>query len=159
MVTRTGRDEGFGMVEVLIAMFIVALIALAFLPLLVQGLSAAALNTKAAAAAQLVNEKITAVAGTPWTCADAANPDSPLHPFVTGQDDTFVEETGSGPLLNDRTPVTIEYRNLSSDPSELCTGGVAAGTMTLRVSVRGIHQDAERVFAGATTIVQLVPVP
>lgn len=55
---RNVRDEGFGLVEIVVAMFILALIAIAFLPLLIQGIKVAADNRTLATATQLIHDQI-----------------------------------------------------------------------------------------------------
>ena len=48
-------DDGFGMLEIVISMFLIGLLAVAFLPFLVQGLTQSAANRTLAAATQLLN--------------------------------------------------------------------------------------------------------
>ncbi len=60
MDIRHARDDeaGFGLIEIVVSMFILALLAVAFLPLLVQGLKTSAANATLATATQLVNQKM-----------------------------------------------------------------------------------------------------
>lgn len=55
---RTDSDDGFGLVEIVVSMFILALIAIAFLPLLIQGVQVAAQNRTLATATQLIHDQI-----------------------------------------------------------------------------------------------------
>ena len=55
---RPSDDEGFGLVEIVVSMFMLALLAMAFLPLLVQGLKQSSANATLATATQLVNERL-----------------------------------------------------------------------------------------------------
>jgi len=57
----TGDDQGFGLVEIVVSMFVLAALSLAFIPLLVQGLKLSAENTSLATANQLVNEQLALV--------------------------------------------------------------------------------------------------
>ncbi len=65
--TRLGRsaafddDRGFGLIEIIVSMFVLAALSLAFIPLLVQGLKLSAENTTLATANQLVNEQLALV--------------------------------------------------------------------------------------------------
>lgn len=56
--TSVGDDRGFGLVEIVISMFLLTLLAAAFLPLLVQGLKQSAANATLATATQLANDQI-----------------------------------------------------------------------------------------------------
>ena len=51
-------DNGFGVIEIVISMFLLALLASAFIPLLVQGLRQSAANATLATATQLANDQI-----------------------------------------------------------------------------------------------------
>ena len=54
----TGDEAGFGLVEIVVSMFILAIIAIAFLPLLIQGIKVAADNRTLATATQLIHDQI-----------------------------------------------------------------------------------------------------
>lgn len=58
-----GTQDGFGFIEVVVAMFLLGLIALAIVPLLVQGLRLSTNNGRIAAATQLANQQIEQVRG------------------------------------------------------------------------------------------------
>ncbi|GAB3028516.1 hypothetical protein GCM10027052_00050 [Parafrigoribacterium mesophilum] len=51
-------DPGFGIIEVVVSMFLLGLLAAAFLPLLVQGLQKSATNATLVTATQLANDQI-----------------------------------------------------------------------------------------------------
>jgi len=53
-------DEGFGMVEVVVSMLMIALLAIAVLPILIQGLRVSATNSTIATATQILNDKLEA---------------------------------------------------------------------------------------------------
>ena len=64
-------DEGFGLVEIVISMMLLAILATALIPVLVQGLQQAVSNATLASATQLANEKIEQARS--WkTCTDVA---------------------------------------------------------------------------------------
>jgi len=52
------REAGFGLIEIVVAMFLLALLAVAFLPLLVQGITQSSANATLAEATQLVNREM-----------------------------------------------------------------------------------------------------
>ncbi len=64
----SGNDRGFGIIEIVISMFLLALLAAALLPLLVQGLQQSAANATLATATQLANDQIE-LARAESTCA------------------------------------------------------------------------------------------
>ena len=51
-------DRGFGLIEIVVAMLLLAVVSMAVLPLLVQGLKLSASNATVAAAAQLANQQV-----------------------------------------------------------------------------------------------------
>ena len=52
-------DEcGFGIIEIVVAMFLLAIVAMSVLPLLVQGLKSSAVNATLATASQIANQQI-----------------------------------------------------------------------------------------------------
>ena len=66
------NDEGFGLVEIVVAMFLLALLALSFLPLLIQGLEASATNATRATATQMVQARIELARSKPPVCSSLA---------------------------------------------------------------------------------------
>lgn len=65
----SGDDRGFGIIEIVVSMFLLGLIATAFLPLLIQGLKQSAANATLATATQLANDQIE-LARAATSCAD-----------------------------------------------------------------------------------------
>jgi Tfp pilus assembly protein PilV len=61
-------DEGFGLVEAVVSMLILATLAIAFLPLLITGLKQSATNSTQALATQLVSERMS-LAQAATTCS------------------------------------------------------------------------------------------
>ncbi|MDH6238052.1 hypothetical protein [Cryobacterium sp. CG_9.6] len=54
----SATDAGFGLIEIVVSMFLLALLAVAFLPFLVQGITKSSVNSTLAAATQLVNREM-----------------------------------------------------------------------------------------------------
>jgi len=86
-----GCDErGLGLVEILVSMFMLALISVALLPLLVQGLQVSVKNATVATASQLVGQQLDQVRALAKTCADvSAFDDAPLANFTNERGDVF----------------------------------------------------------------------
>lgn len=63
-------EAGFGMIEVVVSMFMIMLLAVAFLPVLISGMKTTATNATVATATQLVNQSIESARSTTYTnCA------------------------------------------------------------------------------------------
>jgi type II secretory pathway pseudopilin PulG len=56
--TSHGRDAGIGLIEIVISMFLISLLAIAFIPVIVSALRASELNSTAATATRLVSQAI-----------------------------------------------------------------------------------------------------
>ena len=56
--TRSGQDDGIGMIEIVVAMFIIAVLALSFLPVLMQGLTSTEKNAQYATASQIASAQM-----------------------------------------------------------------------------------------------------
>jgi type II secretory pathway pseudopilin PulG len=65
-------DLGFGMVEIVVSMFILAVLSLALLPVMVQGLQQSANNATLATANQLVNDRVRAAQSQAPVCVNVA---------------------------------------------------------------------------------------
>ncbi len=66
---RRNNDAGFGLVEIVVSMFLLALLAVAFLPLLIESLRVSVTNSKVATANQILSEQLDAIALVARTCA------------------------------------------------------------------------------------------
>lgn len=64
------NDSGFGIIEVVISMFLLALLAVAFLPLLIQGLKTSVRNSTIATASQLLDQQLGAIRALESNCDD-----------------------------------------------------------------------------------------
>lgn len=72
------REDGFGIIEVIVSMVIFALLALALAPVLLGGVKASIKMTSIATATQFVNQGLEAARGTVTSCAPATPPTSDL---------------------------------------------------------------------------------
>jgi len=63
------RESGFGVVEIVVSMFLLGLIAIAFLPLLVQSLRVSVSNSTLTTATQLVAQQMDELRSLGTTCA------------------------------------------------------------------------------------------
>jgi type II secretory pathway pseudopilin PulG len=84
-------DEGLGLAEILVAMFLLAILSVSFLPVLIAGLQLAVQTSQNNTATQLVNEQLDLLAGTDSTCVALTIFASASLPTVT--DERGVEYT------------------------------------------------------------------
>lgn len=68
--SNSGQDSGIGLVEIIIGMFLLALLAVAFLPLLVDALRATVRNATVATASQVLGGELDGLSAVPRTCQD-----------------------------------------------------------------------------------------
>lgn len=65
-------DRGIGLLEIVISMFLIALLAIAFIPVIISGIRASSLNSTVATATRLVSQAVDAArTAAPTTCAEA----------------------------------------------------------------------------------------
>lgn len=125
---RSANNSGFTLIEVVVAILLLAIVALGLIPGLVGALKVSSQNTNIATASQLVNQQIDAArAGTP-TCATLTI------------------------YKNQILPPVVDRRGVSFQPkrSVTCTAG-AAGAATVSVSVT--LSGSPKMLATATTYV------
>jgi Tfp pilus assembly protein PilV len=130
------RDDGFGMVEALISMLLLALVAVAFLPLIITGLKAATTNTTVTTATQAVNEQLSPVSA---------------HEFLCDEIEAWLETDAIA--LQDPRGVSIYVHRAAGSASTTPDGTLVCstgGTVTLTVSATSALDPAA---AGATTYV------
>lgn len=116
MIARSGirvaasDDRGFGLVEIVVSMFLLALLAVAFLPLLIESLRVSVTNSKVATANQILSEQLDAIALVGRTCAAFDAFESAAIPTVTDARGTVYQAdrdvTGCTPASYP-APVTI----------------------------------------------------
>ncbi len=66
------KDAGFGMVEIVIALFMLGVLAVAFLPLLIQGLQLSADNATRATATQILHDRLEFTRAQSTKCSEIA---------------------------------------------------------------------------------------
>lgn len=138
--TRFGRrlaidDEGLGLTEVVVAMFILATLALALLPLLITGMQASVRNTTIAAATQFANDRMSIAQ------AMASNSAQPCIDIATLQATpaTMIDARG------------VELRAVST------VGACPAGVGTISVATAVSRIDTGEILARASTAFLVVP--
>ena len=110
---RTGirGDEGFGLVEIMVSITLLALLSIMFLPLLIQGLKISAWNTTLATANQLVNQKLAAAQDLSPNCTQIIEAfDTPGESVVVVEDPRGVQiqvTTTTSPDDPDDCPAAI----------------------------------------------------
>lgn len=119
-------DAGLGLMEIVVSMFMLAILAIAFLPLLVEGLKASAQNSTLATATQLVSESMQLAQAAGPVCANVA-------------------ARGGVTTLTDSRGVVLEVTTV--------TGICAANTTTLPVSTAVVRLDTNETITSASTIV------
>jgi type II secretory pathway pseudopilin PulG len=122
----SASDEGLGLVEIVVAMFVLAVLSLALLPLLIFGMQASARNTTLAAASQLANDRINIAQSRGPICADV---------LVVAGDVTLVDPRG------------VEL--IATTTVGACPGGVG----TVAVSTDVVRTDTGDTVASADTLV------
>lgn len=119
-------DEGFGLVEIVVSMFILALLAMAVLPILVQGLKQSSSNATLATGTQLVNQQLQLAQAKGPTC-------------------TNVESAAGTQQLTDPQGVQLQVTTT--------VGSCPAGTGTVSVVASAVRQDDGATIASASTLV------
>lgn len=66
------HDEGLGLVEILISLFLLAILAISFLPVLIQGLQLSVRNATLSTASQVLADELDRLGAVPRTCTDLA---------------------------------------------------------------------------------------
>lgn len=119
MTGRAARDDGLGLVEIMVALFLLAILAISFLPVLIQGLQLSVRNATLATASQVLNEELDRLAALDGTCTALAAHLAAVAPSTT-----------------DARGVSYQPRRQLA-PSAICTQGAAPSTVqvVLRVDV------------------------
>ena len=79
------RDRGLGLVEILVAMLLLAILSVSFLPVLITGLQLAVRTSQNNTATQLVNEQLDRLAAVDATCTALTTYASEVVPTVTDE--------------------------------------------------------------------------
>jgi type II secretory pathway pseudopilin PulG len=127
------QESGIGLIEIVVSMFLIALLAMAFLPLLIQSLKATTTNTSVASATQLVSQQLERVRTVGATC-------SAITSFAS---------TDPAPVTDDRGVVlSIDRQLVGACPTTF------PGTIGFRVVVSA---DGESLSDAATRILVTGP--
>jgi len=124
------KDFGFGVIEIVISMFLLGLLAAAFLPLLVQGLKQSAANATLATATQLANDQIELVRSA-TKCSELGLPaTTTITTTVDPRNVTLsvVRTVGSSCTPTDENPVNVP---VEVTVTRTDTGSVLATARTL----------------------------
>ncbi|GHF20950.1 prepilin-type N-terminal cleavage/methylation domain-containing protein [Pseudolysinimonas yzui] len=124
-------DAGLGLVEIVVAMFLIAILALSLAPLLIQGMKATVRNATLVAATQLANESIALAQAESPVCAD-------------------VTATAGVRDLTDARGVQLQATTVAG----ACPAG---GTGTVAISVDVVRLDTGETVAEAATLVFVTP--
>jgi prepilin-type N-terminal cleavage/methylation domain-containing protein len=117
--------RGFGLIEIVVAMFLLAIVSMAVLPLLVQGMKLSSANATLAAATQLANQQIELVRS----------------------------QSLCGAVVPATSSVTTEVVTLQVSRTVGSSCPVAGYPITVPVSVSVTRTDTNAVVASATTLV------
>ena len=85
------RDSGVGLIEIIISMFLLALLAAAFLPILVQGLNTSVRTTTIATASQLAGEQLDKLRELGTTCSQVSVFDDVVQAATTDERGTVYQ--------------------------------------------------------------------
>ena len=118
-------DQGLGLIEIVVSMFMLAILAIALLPLLVNGLKASTSNTTQATATQLVAERMQLAQYAGTACADVRN-------------------LAGVAVVTDSRGVQLQVTT---------TTGNCDGSPTIAMSAAVVRLDTNVVLANASTLV------
>lgn len=107
-------EAGFGLVEIIVSMFLLALLAASFLPILVQGLTTSVRNSTIATGSQIVAQQLDEVRALASTCSAVSAFDDVTIPATTDERGTvfqpFREVVGTCSADPDDYPSVVEVR-------------------------------------------------
>ena len=83
--SRLQAEEGLGLIEIVVSMLLLALLAMAFLPMIIQSLTLTRSNTTLATASQLVNRELDLARSQATTCAGLTSFSAAVVPVTTDQ--------------------------------------------------------------------------
>lgn len=121
--------DGLSLIEVVVAMMLLAILAVAFLPVLIQGLQTAAVNSTRATANQLANLQLETARSQGGDCSNI----------------TDLEYAAVSPVVDKRNVTLLTTRDAGLCP------GVLPGTLSFTVTIT--RQDTGAVLATATTLI------
>lgn len=121
---RAAPEDGFGLVEVVVSLFILALLSISFLPMLVTALKASVTNASVATANQLVNsqlELVRAISTDSRTC-------TMLRAALSDPSTLYTATDGNGKVLSTNRQLVVS----SSTDANGCPTAVP-GVVTVKV--------------------------
>lgn len=89
--SRDDDDAGFGLVEIIVSMFLLALLAAAFLPVLVQALTTSVRNATIATGSQIVAQQLDELRTLDITCTAVSTFDDATVPATTDERGTVFQ--------------------------------------------------------------------
>lgn len=105
------HEEGFGLVEIVVSMFLLTLLAVAFLPLLVESLRITVRNATIATATQVLSEQLDSLQVVDRTCAAYANwASQPINAIMDDRQSRYQASrtvTGCSPATTFPSTVTV----------------------------------------------------
>jgi type II secretory pathway pseudopilin PulG len=125
-------DAGLGLVEIVVAMFMLGILAISLAPLLIQGMQASVRNTTVAAGTQLASERVQVAKAASPVCAD-------------------VLATAGVTSITDARGVGLEATTVAGS----CPGGTGVGTVSIEVTV--VRTDTDETVASVATFVFVRP--
>jgi len=128
------NDSGASLVEIMVAMLILAILAVAFLPILIQGLKVSAVNATRATAVQLAHDQVELLRSQGTDCSVVEGLDSATAPVVAVQDSRGVS-----------LAVT---RHVAPCPTT-----ASAYPTTIKVSITVAREDTHAILSTAETLV------
>jgi prepilin-type N-terminal cleavage/methylation domain-containing protein len=128
------REHGLSLVEVVIAMMLLAVIAVAFLPVLIQGLRLAADNATRATANQLANMQLETARSLGGDCSDIVALETAAVPNVVDKRNVTLVTLRDAGTCPAAYPGTVEF---SVVVTRLDTGATLSTAKTLIYVVQG----------------------
>ena len=127
-----GKDDGVGLIEVVVAMFVFAIFSLAFLPVLITGLRASAENSTRSTGIQLMQQQIE-VARRSASCGAVRSMD--------GLTDTVTDPRG------------VDFTSTVEVDLAGCPTDAAGYPMTVPLSVSVVRDDTGEVLGESDTLI------
>lgn len=126
-------ERGLSLVEIIIAMFLLAILSVAFLPLLISSLQLSIRNATISTATQLLSEQLDELVATPPTCAD-------LQAYGGVSPATVTDRRG------------VEYRPLRDVPA--CSTLTYPAVVTVVLTVTVDNSDVNDVDARTSFLIE-----
>jgi type II secretory pathway pseudopilin PulG len=132
---RQNDESGFGLVEIIVALFMLGVLSVAFLPLLIQGLQLSADNATRATATQILHDRLEAARVQSVKCTE-------VRTALNGVQTATVQD-----------PRGIQFQVTTTMPACPTTAASYPGTIKVTIDVRRLDDLAAPPLASATTLV------